>query len=370
LANLALATGNIGRDGTGLYPLRGHQNVQGSCDMGALPEYYPGYQKVSDARAKFQQAWNTLLPDKPGLTTLEMMAAAENGDLKGLLVVGENPVLCFPDINRIKKALQSLDFLVVMDIFPTETTELADIILPCASFAEKDGTFTSTERRIQRVRRAVEPPGEAKEEWRIIADLLCKLGVAASYSHPKQIMAEIASLAPIYSGINFERLNFKGLHWPCPDSNHPGTPILYIESFPIGKARFRPVEHMNPHEMPDQDYPFIMTTGRSLFHFHSGTMTRRTSLLDREVPSPVVEINFDDAKALGIHNGQSVIIETRRGRLILNAKITPDISRGVLFVPIHFNEAPANVLTDQALDPKSKIPELKVSAARLKRFEK
>ncbi|MDD1742670.1 MAG: formate dehydrogenase subunit alpha [Methanotrichaceae archaeon] len=370
LANLALATGNIGRDGTGLYPLRGHQNVQGSCDMGALPEYYPGYQKVSDARAKFQQAWNTLLPDKPGLTTLEMMAAAENGDLKGLVVVGENPVLCFPDINRIKRALQSLDFLVVMDIFPTETTEFADVILPCASFAEKDGTFTSTERRIQRVRRAVEPPGEAKEEWRIIADLLCKLGVAASYSYPEQIMTEIASLTPIYGGINFERLNFIGLHWPCPDNNHPGTPILHSERFPIGKARFRPVEHMNPHEMPDQDYPFIMTTGRSLFHFHSGTMTRRTSLLDREVPSPVVEINFDDAKALGIHNGQSVIIETRRGRLILNAKITPDISRGVLFVPIHFNEAPANVLTDQALDPKSKIPELKVSAARLKRFEK
>ncbi|MDD1757577.1 MAG: molybdopterin-dependent oxidoreductase, partial [Methanotrichaceae archaeon] len=351
------------------YPLRGHQNVQGSCDMGALPDLYSGYQKVTGAREKFQQAWGTDLPDKIGLTAMEMMIAAKQGKLKGLLVVGENPLISFPDISSVRTSLEALDFLVVMDIFPTETTELADVVLPAASFAEKDGTFTSTERRIQRVRRAVNPPGEAREDWWIINELLCRLGVKPRYLSPEQIMAEIAMVTPIYGGINYERLNVKGLHWPCPESSHSGTSILHVNEFSIGRAKFRPVDYVDPHELPDQDFPFLLTTGRSLYHFHSGTMTRRTSLLDREVPSPYAEINPDDAEALGIRNGQKVILETRRGRLILDAKATSDISRGLLFVPFHFSEAPANILTGQTLDPKSKIPDLKISAARIRRLE-
>ena len=372
LANLVLATGNIGREGTGLYPLRGHQNVQGACDMGALPDLYSGYQKVSvpDARKKFETAWSTELPDKPGLTALEMMAAAEEGGLKGLLIVGENPVMSYPDSNKIKKALNRLDFLTVIDIFPNETTELADVVLPAASFAEKDGTFTSTERRIQRVRKAVEPVGDSKAEWEIISQLLSKFGIKADYRSPADIMDEIAELSPNYGGVHYDRLGINGLQWPCPDNSHPGTGILHKELFPIGLARFRAVEHRDPQELPDEEYPFILTTGRSLYHFHTGTMTRRTSLLDREVPLPTVEINSRDAERLGIRNGQRVIVESRRGRLYMDAKVTPDILDKTLFIPFHFNEAPANALTLQALDPLSKIPEFKVAAARIRRADR
>ncbi len=372
LANLALATGNIGREGTGLCPLRGHQNVQGACDMGALPDLYSGYQKVAvdDARRKFEAAWSTELPSKPGLTALEMMASAEEGRLKGLLIVGENPMMSYPDRDQIKRALEALDFLVVIDIFPTETTELADIVLPAASFAEKDGTFTSTERRIQRIRRAVSPPGQARSEWEVISDLLRRFGVRADYKSPADIMEEIAMLSPNYGGVHYDRLGIKGLQWPCPDRSHPGTAILHSEKFPIGKARFRPVEHREPSELPDEDYPFLLTTGRSLYHFHTGTMTRRTSLLEREIPLPFVEISPSDAENIGVRNGQRIIVETRRGRLYLDAKITPEIPQKTLFMPFHFTEAPANALTSQALDPLSKIPEFKVSAARIRRADR
>lgn len=372
LANLALATGNIGREGTGLCPLRGHQNVQGACDMGALPDLYSGYQKVAvpDARKKFEAAWSTELPDKPGLTALEMMTASEEGRLKGLLVVGENPVMSYPDSGRIKRALEKLDFLAVIDIFPTETTEIANVVLPAASFAEKDGTFTSTERRIQRVRKAVDAAGEAREEWMIISDLLSRFGIRAEYKSPADIMDEIASLSPSYGGVSYDRLDINGLQWPCPDRAHPGTGVLHAERFPIGSARFRPVEHIDPQEMPNDEYPFLLTTGRSLYHFHTGTMTRRTSLLDRENPAPYVEINHSDAERMGIRNGQKVIVESRRGHLYLDAKITPEIPQKTLFMPFHFTEAPANILTAQALDPSSKIPEFKVSAARIRRADR
>lgn len=372
LANLVLATGNIGREGTGLYPLRGHQNVQGACDMGALPDLYSGYQKVSvpDARKKFEAAWSTDLPDKPGLTALEMMDAAVEGRLKGLLIVGENPVMSYPDSSKIKMALKKLDFLVVIDIFPNETTELADVVLPAASFAEKDGTFTSTERRIQRVRKAVEPVGYSKADWEIISQLLTRFGIKADYKSPADIMDEISKLSPNYGGVHYDRLGLNGLQWPCPDNAHPGTGILHAEKFPIGLARFRAVEHRDPREVPDDEYPFVLTTGRSLYHFHTGTMTRRTSLLDREIPLPTVEINPHDAERLGIRNGQRVIVESRRGHLHMDAKVTPDIPEKTLFIPFHFNEAPANALTLQALDPSSKIPEFKVSAARIRRADR
>ncbi len=338
--------------------------------MGALPDLYSGYQKVALARQKFEAAWSVELPEKPGLTALEMMAAAEDGHLKGLLVVGENPMMSYPDRDRIKRALKNLEFLAVIDIFPTETTELADVVLPAASFAEKDGTFTSTERRIQRIRRAVAPPGQARAEWEVICDLLRRLGVPANFRSSAEVMEEIAALSPNYGGVTYDRLGINGLQWPCPDRSHPGTPMLHAEKFPIGLARFRPVEHREPQELPDEKYPFLLTTGRSLYHFHTGTMTRRTSLLEREMPSSFVEISPGDAEKLGIRNGQKVIVESRRGHLYLDAKITADIPKGTLFMPIHFTEAPANALTAQALDPSSKIPEFKVSAARIRRADR
>ncbi len=367
LANLVLATGNIGREGTGLYPLRGHQNVQGACDMGALPDLYCGYQKVAEARQKFEQAWKTKLPDKSGLTALEMLAAAEDGRMKGLFIVGENPVMSYPDISRVKKALGALEFLAVCDIFPTETSELADVVLPGASFAEKDGTFTSTERRIQRIRRAVSTPGQARAEWEILSHILRRLDVPADYASAAEIMEEIASLTPQYGGVRYNRLGAHGLQWPCPTLDHPGTGVLHAEKFSIGRAKFRAVEHREPAETADNEYPLILTTGRSLYHFHTGTMTRRTSLLEREVPLPAVEINLEDARSLGIRNGQPVIVETRRGSIRLEAKVTENVSKGSIFVPFHFCEAPANLLTAQVLDPKSKIPEFKVSAAKIRR---
>ena len=369
LANLALATGNVGREGTGVYPLRGHQNVQGACDMGALPDLYSGYQRVAQARQKFEQAWSKPLPENPGLTALEMMDAAKEGRVKGLLVVGENPMMSYPDRNRVKQALETLEFLVVCDIFPTETTELADVVLPAASFAEKDGTFTSTERRIQLVRRALPPCGESRPEWEVVSDLLSRFGVPADYRSPADVMEEIASVTPIYGGVSYDRLGAGGLQWPCPSRDHPGTGILHAEKFSVGLARFRPVEHKEPFEAPDVEFPLLLTTGRSLYHFHTGTMTRRTSLLEREVPGPYVEMNPEDAQKAGIRSGQKVVVESRRGQLYMEAKLTADIPKGTLFVPFHFSEACANVLTSQALDPKSKIPEFKVTAARVRRAD-
>jgi len=369
LANLVMATGNVGREGTGIYPLRGHQNVQGSCDMGALPDLYCGYQKVIDARQKFETAWGRPLPQKPGLTAMEMMDAAIKGKIKAMLIVGENPVISFPDQEKIIKALKSLDFLAVMDIFPTQTADLADVVLPAASFAEKNGTFTSTERRIQMVRQALEPIGESRQEWEVISSLLSRFGVPADYASAADVMKEIAKLTPSYGGISHDRLGVCGLQWPCPSTDHPGTPVLHVEKFTAGLGKFRPVEHREPAELPDLEYPLLLTTGRSLYHFHTGTMTRRTSLLDREVPAAYVEMNPEDAGALGIRSGQKVIVESRRGQLQMDCRVTPDISQGTIFIPFHFNEACANVLTGQALDPTSKIPELKVTAARIRRAE-
>ncbi len=367
LANLVLATGNIGREGTGLYPLRGHQNAQGACDMGALPDHYCGYRKVAQARQKFEQAWQTELSREPGLTAYEMLSLAEDGRLKGLFIVGENPMMSYPDSSRIKKALEALEFLAVCDIFPTETSELADVVLPAASFAEKEGTITSAERRIQRIRRAVKAPGEARAEWEVISDLLHRLGVPADYASPAEIMEEIASLTPQYGGVSYDRLGACGLQWPCPSGDHPGTGILHVEGFSTGRARFRAVDHREPLDAADDDYPLILTAGRSLYHFHTGTMTRRTSLLDREVPLPAVEINPEDARPLGIRNSHQVLVETRRGSIRLEARVTEDVLKGCIFVPFHFSEAPANALTAQALDPGSKMPEFKVSAARIRR---
>ncbi|NYT02506.1 MAG: formate dehydrogenase subunit alpha [Methanosarcinales archaeon] len=367
LANLALATGNLGRPGTGICPLRGHQNVQGACDMGALPDFYCGYQRVLLAREKFEKAWGLSLPEKPGLTAVELMAAAREGRIRGMVISGENPMVSYPDRERIKEALEALEFLVATDIFPTETTALADVVLPVASFAEKDGTFTSTERRVQRVRKATDPPGEALTEWQVTAELLSRFGIETCYQSASEVMEEIAALAPQYGGISYDRLGIEGLHWPCPDVNHPGTPILHGQAFSIGRGRFRAVDYRPPHEAPDQEYPFLLSTGRSLYHFHTGTMTRRVPLLDREVPGPSVEINPADARNLGIREANRVTLESRRGRVSARAHLTEGIPPGMLFMAFHFQEAPANQLTASALDPLSKMPGLKISAVRIRR---
>lgn len=369
LANLVLATGNVGRVGTGICPLRGHQNVQGACDMGALPNVYSGYQKVEDpaARSKMEEAWGTDLPSAPGLTAVEMMEAAKEGRVKGLFISGENPMMSYPDRGLVGRALESLEFLAVAEIFPTETTALADVVLPVASFAEKDGTFTSTERRVQRVRRAVPPPGEARSEVEVAAALLRRLGVPAEYASPEEVMAEIASVTPSYGGISYPRLGAGGLSWPCPDPGHPGTEILHEASFPIGRARFFPVELLAMGS--DPEYPLLLTTGRSLFHFHTGSMTRRTHLLDRESPKAAVEMNPEDAAALGVRSGVRVVVESAAGSLEVEARTTDSVPPGTVFFPFHFAEAPANLLTAADLDPKSKIPEFKRTPVRIRRLE-
>ena len=369
LANLVLATGNVGRDGTGIYPLRGHQNVQGACDMGALPIFYSGYQKVEDqaARERMERAWGTDLPADPGLTAVEMMEAAEEGRLKGIYISGENPMISYPDRDQVMRALKSLEFLAVADIFPTETTALADVVLPVASFAEKDGTFTSTERRVQRVRRAASPPGEARPEMEVTADLLIRLGVDADYNSPEGVMVEISSVTPSYGGISYQRLGISGLSWPCPSPDHPGTETLHQGSFPIGRGRFSAVEQQKVAE--DLDYPLLLTTGRSLFHFHTGTMTRRTHLLDRERPKAAVDINPADAAALGLRSGTMVVVESATGSLEIEARLTEEVPMGTVYIPFHFAEAPANRLTSRTLDPRSKIPDLKRTPVRIRRAD-
>jgi len=368
LSNLALLTGNLGRRGTGVNPLRGQNNVQGACDMGALPDVYTGYQAVADpaAREKFSQAWGVELGAEPGLTVTEAFDGIAAGSVRALYVVGENPVLSDPDQQHVVESLKDLDFLVVQDIFLSETAQLADVVLPAASFAEKDGTFTNTERKVQRVRAAVPSPGEARADWRIVNDLACRMGADWSYTHPREIMAEIDALTPSYAGITYERLDAEGgLCWPCPDVDHPGTPILHIGAFTRGKGRFFPIAYQPPAEVAGGDYPLTLTTGRMLEHYHTGTMTRRSDGLNELVPTGFAEIHPDDAARLGISDGAAVSVETRRGAISIAANVTSRVRPGTVFVPFHFWESPANRLTNTARDPMAKIPEFKVCACRV-----
>ncbi|HDC92752.1 MAG TPA: formate dehydrogenase subunit alpha [Candidatus Acetothermia bacterium] len=367
IANLAMLTGNVGRRSTGVNPLRGQNNVQGACDMAALPNVLPGYQKLSDpeVRAKFEKAWGRPIPEEPGLTVVEMFRAAEEGKVKAMVIMGENPMVSDPDIQHVAEALEKLEFLVVIDIFPNETTRYADVILPAASFAEKDGTFTSTERRVQRIRAALRPPGEARPDWEILCELSMRLGYPMSYRHPAEIMDEIASLVPIYGGISYERLEGEGLQWPCPSPDHPGTPFLHKDRFPRGKGRFHPVEYRDPDEYPDEEYPLILTTGRVLYHFHSRTMTGRVEGLQGLSPEAYVEVNPLDAGRYGIEDGARVRVSSRRGSIEVLAKVTTRVPQGTVFIPFHFGEQAANRLTNPALDPISKIPEYKVCAVKL-----
>ena len=373
-ANLAMLTGNVGKTSTGINPLRGQNNVQGACDMGALPNVYSGYQNVIDekAREKFGNAWKVKLPEKPGLTVVEMMNEAARGNIKAMYIMGENPMISDPDISHVKEGLKNLEFLVVQDIFLTETAQLADVVLPAASYAEKEGTFTSTERLVQMVRKAIEPPGESRSDWQIICDLAKVIGSKEfEYKSPAEIMDEIASLTPSYGGISYDRLRKGGLAWPCLSKEHPGTPYLYKEKFTRANDRGKlfGIEFKEPAELPDDEYPFILSTGRIIFHFHTGTMTRKTGLLNREVATGYVEISPKDAERLALANGEFVSVQTRRGQIEIKALITERVSEGVIFIPFHFAECAANVLTNPALDPVAKIPEYKVCAAKIEKIK-
>ena len=368
-ANIAMLTGNIGKESTGVNPLRGQSNVQGACDLGALPNVYSGYQKVTDpqVKEKFSKAWGVDLSDKVGLTVVEILNAAYDGKIKGIFIMAENPAMSDPDLNHTREALKRVEFLVVSDIFMTETAELADVILPGVTIAEKDGTITNTERRVQRIRKAVEPAGESKPEWQIICELAQKMGYDMSYNDPGEIMEEIARLTPIYGGIFYNRLDNGGLQWPCLDANHPGTKYLHKDKFSRGKGKFFAVEFKEAAELPDEEYPFIFTTGRVLYHFHTGTITRRSKGLNEVYPEALVEINPQDAEALGVREGEFVEVTSRRGKIKAKAQVTEKSGKGVVFMSFHFHEAAANLLTNAALDPVSKIPEFKVCAVKIKK---
>jgi len=364
VANLLLLTGNIGREGTGFSPLRGQNNVQGACDMGALPNVYPGYQKVADpaVRTKFEAAWGCELSDRPGMTVTDMPDAILRGDIKGLYVMGENPMLSEPYLEHTERAFGKLGFLVVQDIFLSETAWLADVVLPAVTFAEKDGTFTNTERRVQLLRQALMPLGEARTDWQIISALTEKMGRPFGYQSSAQIMEEIASLTPIYGGIRLSRLGESGIQWPCLDTSHPGTQFLHQGTFARGRGKFHTVDYIPPAETISKDYPLILTTGRVLEHWHTGTMSRRSKVLTELRPDSAVEMNPGDAARLGLMQYDLVAIRSERGELETKVNITEKSPPGVVFMPFHWREAAANRLTSNALDPVAKIPEYKVSA--------
>ncbi len=369
-ANLAMLTGNMGKPSTGVNPLRGQNNVQGACDLGALPDVYPGYQAVANQalREKFEAGWGCFLSAEPGLTITEMIGAADKGQIKAIYLIGENPALSEPDASHAVEAFKKLDFFVAQDIFFSETARLADVVLPGASFAEKDGTFTNTERRVQRVRKAVEPIGDSKPDWWITCQIAQRMeSKGFDFEHPSHIMDEIASLTPSYGGISYRRLEEGGLHWPCPTEEHPGTPILHTQQFTRGKGRFIPLEYKPSMELPDSDYPLILTTGRSLYHWHTGTMTRKVKGLTILRGEELVEINPEDASALGIGDGDRVKVTSRRGEVVARTKVTEVSPVGVVFMTFHFAESPTNVLTNPVLDPVAKIPELKVCAVRIEK---
>ena len=369
LVNLAILTGQIGREGAGLAPLRGQNNVQGACDMGALPDVLPGYQKISDAniREKFGKVWGKNIPEKPGLTATEMIHLAHDKKMKAFYMMGENVVLSDPNMNFTIEALKKLEFLVVQDIFLSETAEFADVVLPAASFAEKNGTFTNTERRVQRLDKAIDSPCEAKEDWEIICLVSKAFGYDMNYSSSEQIMSEIGTLVPSYAGISYTRLAEKGLQWPCPSKEHPGTQILHTEKFPIGKGKFTPVEYKPPYEEPNNEYPFILITGRILYHYHTGTMTRKVEGLNILAPVATIEVHTKDAQKLGCKDKDIVKVSSKRGTIKATVKITDNISQGTVFTTFHYKESAANLLTIDALDPIAKIPEYKACAVKIEK---
>lgn len=388
MANLAMLCGNVGIEGGGVNPLRGQNNVQGACDMGCLPDVVTGYQKVTDENvlSKFQQGWATgvRLSNRPGLTVTEMMPAALEGKVKAMYIMGENPVLSEADAHHVIKALNSLDLLVVQDIFLTETAELADVVFPGASFAEKDGTFTNTERRVQRVRKIINPPGNAMADWQIVAELAKRVNEKLEmqnghtltradahgfwdYASAEQMFDEMAVLTPSYKGMSYERLERGSLQWPCPDKYHPGTQYLHKDRFARGKGKFHALEFAPPAELPDKEYPFYLSTGRIRYHYHTGTMTRRSRSLNAIAPEEHIEMNPKDAEKMGIVDGDWIRVTSRRGQIQARVRLTDRSASGMVFGTFHYKESPINQLTSPALDPVSKIPEYKVAAVRVEK---
>jgi formate dehydrogenase major subunit/formate dehydrogenase alpha subunit len=385
LANLQMLLGNLGVSGGGVNPLRGQNNVQGACDMGGLPNVFPGYQPVTDAKAreKFAAAWGLAkdeggLSDKAGMTVTEMIPAAGEGKIKALYILGEDPVMSDPNTRHIRECLEACEFIVLQEIFPSETSQYADVLLPGVSFAEKTGTFTNTERRVQMCRRAIEPQGEAREDWRITADLAKRMLAEGGrqvegsryagwgYGSTAEIMAEIAALTPSYAGVSHERLERgERLQWPVKSAEHPGTPILHVGQFPRGKGKFAPIDHIPPAELPDDDYPMILSTGRVLYHWHGGEMTRRAQGLMAVYGQALIEVNPGDAARLGLNGNRRVRVTSRRGSIEAEAWVTERVPPGMVYANFHFPEAAANELTIAALDPVSKIPEYKVCAVKV-----
>jgi formate dehydrogenase alpha subunit len=380
-ANLQMVLGNMGLPGGGVNPLRGQNNVQGACDLGSLPNVYPGYQAVTDPaiQDKFERAWGVPLSNEVGLTVTEMLDAAEGGQVRCLYVIGENPMTSDPDLNHVRHALERTEFLVIQDLFMTETAHLADVIFPACSFAEKDGTFTNSERRVQRVRKAIEPIGESKDDIWIVTQLakrLIDLDAANplsdapyagwDYDSVADVMTEINALTPIYGGITYQRLsNGEQLSWPVPTEEHPGTPILHVGRFSRGVGHFEAVEHAPPDELPDEEYPLMLTSGRVLYHWHGGEMTRRARNLRLMYPEAEVQINPDDAKERGIDDGEMMRVASRRGEIVAKAQVTDRVPAGLIFATFHYPDSAVNFLTNPALDPTAKIPEYKVCAVKV-----
>lgn len=380
LANLQMLLGNIGVPGGGVNPLRGQNNVQGACDMGGLPNVYPGYQAVTveAARQKFESAWGVTLPSKIGMTVTEMLPAAGEEKVKALYILGEDPVMTDPDSGHIRHCLETCKFIVLQEIFPSETSAYADVLLPGVSFAEKIGTFTNTERRVQMVHKAIEPLGDARSDWWITAELAKwvltdgkrQVSMAPfsgwNYTDTSQIMDELAALTPSYAGVSHARLD-RGdqLQWPVKDLTHPGTPILHIGQFARGLGKFTPIDHIPPAETPDDDYPMILSTGRVLYHWHGGEMSRRARGLLEIYPEALIEINPDDALHMGLDGRKRVRVSSRRGSIDAEAWITDRVPPGMVYANFHFPSASANELTISALDPIAKIPEFKVCAVKV-----
>lgn len=384
-ANLQMLLGNLGVLGGGVNPLRGQNNVQGACDMGGLPNYYPAYQQVinEEVRQKFEKAWGVPLSPKIGMTVTEMIPSITEDKIKALYILGENPIMSDPDTNHIRHCLENLEFMVLQEIFHTETAPYADVLLPGVTFAEKSGTFTNTERRVQHLNQAISPIGEARMDWEItseIARLVLEYGkrkvdmdapqAGWNYTTPAQIMAEVAALAPSYAGINYERLeNGEKLHWPVKSLDHPGTPVLHVGQFSRGKGLFAVTQHIPPIELPDNEYPVLFSTGRVLYHWHGGEMTRRSKGLLEVYSQSLIEVNPQDAQKLGLNGNKRVRVTSRRGSIEAEAWVTDRVPSGMVYANFHFPEVPANSITIAALDPIAKIPEYKVCAVKVELIE-
>lgn len=367
VANLAMLTGHLGRPGAGVNPLRGQNNVQGACDMGALPNVYSGYQRVADpaAREKFEKAWGVSLPAENGLMIPEMFDKANAGELKAMYILGENPVLTDPNSNHIRSGLEKLEFLVVHELFMTETAEYADVVLPAASFAETDGTFTNTERRVQRVRKAIEPiPGRAN--WQTIMAISTKMGYPMNYENPEAIFNEMASLSPSLAGISYARIEEKGIQWPCPTPDHPGTQYLHGQTFTRGKGLFQGIDHIPPAELPDKEYPFLLNTGRILYHYN--VTTPYAAGIQSMWSEEYAEVNPKDAAQLGVATGDTVKVASRRGDISTKVEVTDRVPEGMIWMSFHYTESPSNVLTSDAVDPITKTGEYKVCAVKVEKL--